>query len=116
MSASEATRKSISARSKCVRLSMVSRSDGSASATVRLFSCLKTGTTRYLRAMCRGFRSEINLRPQQVRQAVDGVQVGRVGQRDRQTVFVLEDRHHPVFAGDVPGDQIGRATSELQSL
>src|ERR1039458_5538334 len=54
MSASEATRKSISARSKCVRLSMVSRSDGSASATPTLFSCLKTGTTRYLRAMCRG--------------------------------------------------------------
>ena len=40
MSASEATRSSISARSKCVRLSIVSRSDGSARATVRLLSCL----------------------------------------------------------------------------
>ena len=54
MSDSDATRRSISALSRCVSVSMVFRSDGSAMATATLPSLLKTGTTRYFFAMWRG--------------------------------------------------------------
>ena len=48
---------------------------------------------------------QIDLRVQQVRQAVDRVEVGRIGHGHRQIVVVLEDRHDAVFPGDVPRDR-----------
>ena len=47
-------------------------------------------------------------------QAVDRVQVRRVGQGDGEAVVVLEDRHDAVFAGDVPRDGGDDVVVDLQ--
>ena len=52
-----------------------------------------------------GGDAQLDLRVQQMRQAVNGVQVRRVRQRDGDTVVVLEDRHDAVLPGDVPRDR-----------
>ena len=47
---------------------------------------------------------QIDLHPQQVGETVDGIEVGRIRQRDRQRAIVLIDGHDPIFSGDVPRD------------
>ena len=60
-------------------------------------------------ATCRG-----DLHVQQVRQAVDGVEVGRIGDGNRKAVVMLVDRHDAVLSGDVAGDRGDDVIGDLQ--
>ncbi len=51
-----------------------------------------------------GGDAQVDLRAQQMRQAVNRVEVRRVREGDRDAVVVFEDRHDPVFSGNMPRD------------
>ena len=62
-----------------------------------------------------GGDAQLDLRAvQQVPQAVYGVEVGRIGYGNCNTVFVLKDRHHPILTGDVPWNRGNDVIGNLQ--
>src|SRR5204862_6462750 len=52
-----------------------------------------------------GGHLEVDVHVEQVAEAIDSIEVGRVGQRDGEAVFVAKDGDDAVFAGGVARDE-----------